>query len=354
MKGHAESVAHGEGDGHGRQGRRSRLPARLHDLLEESFPLIGEDLRAARVRLGITSSVAAERAELNPALYRALEEGSAVRNVENVGLMVSAAKCLGLEEVRFSYVDEVQQQYMKVDLSTDGPLVIFLDRLRFDIRELKEQAAFVSPYQVLALVERIGFYETFASRQLVDKQLIELWIAAVFTLCLSRDQDYYVRLVKDDPPDVEVLEVNDADGSMGGIRLEITQHGSHSKGLVDVIGKKLRKKYQEGTVLVVLVEQTENIVVNELDDFIRANNPYNQRIFIIGGSEAPGTFKVVPWAEVTKPTASEIAWAEIGVDAKNASKGHRGYEGVVFKPPGSWFLPGHPVFVKELELQRQM
>ena len=294
----------------------------------------------------------AERAELDPALYRALEEGSAVRNVENVGMMVSAAKCLGLEEVRFSYVDEVQQQHMKVDLSTDGPLVIFLDRLRFDVRELKEQAVFVSPYQVLALVERIGFYETFASRHPADKQLIELWTAAVFTLCLGRGRDYYVRLVRDDPPDAEVLEIDAAGRNLNGIRLEITQHGSHSKALVDVIGRKLRKKYQEGTVLVVLVEQAEKILVNELDDFIRANNPYNQRIFVIGGSEAPGSFKVVPWDEVTKPTPSETAWLEIGVDANNVSRGYRGYEGVVVEPPGSRFLPPHPVFVKELELRR--
>ena len=296
--------------------------------------------------------MAAERAELDPALYRALEEGSAARNVENVGLMVSAAICLGLEEVRFSYVDEVQQQHMKVDLSTDRPLIIFLDRLRFDVRELKEQAVFVSPYQVLALVERIGFYETFASRHPADKQLIELWTAAVFTLCLGRERDYYVRLARDDPPDAEVLEINAADRNLRGISLEITQRGSHSKDLVDVIGKKLRKKYQKGTVLVVLVEQAENILINELDDFIRTNNPYHHRIFIIGGSKTPGSFKVVPWDEVTKPTHSETAWLEINVDAENASKGHCGYEGVVFKPPGSRFLPPHPVFVKELELRR--
>ena len=352
MDGQAESVAHSEGCGHGRQGHRPRLRTGLHDLFQESFPLIAEDLRAAREGLGITSSVAPERAELDPALYRALEQGSAARNVESVGLMVSAAKRLGLEEVRFSYVDEVQQQHMKVDLSTDGPLVIFLDRLRFDVRELKEQAMFVSPYEVLALVERIGFHETFASRHPADKQLIELWTAAVFTLCLGRDRDYYVRLVRDDPPDAEVLEISAAGRNLSGIMLEITQHGSHSKDLVDVIGRKLRNRYQEGTVLVVLVEQAETILVNELDDFIRANNPYNQRVFVIGGSEAPGSFKVVPWDEVTTPTPGETAWVEIGVDANNVSRGYRGYEGVVFKPPGSWFLPPHPVFVKELELRR--
>ena len=57
------------------------------------------------------------------------------------------------------------------------------------------------------------------------------------------------------------------------------------------------------TVLIVLVEQAERIMVAELDEFIRTNNPYNQRIFIIGGSTAPGNFKIVPWYEVTKPYA---------------------------------------------------
>ena len=43
---------------------------------------------------------------------------------------------MGLEELRFSYVDELQQ-YMKMDLSTDGPLTIFIDTLGFDVRELQ-------------------------------------------------------------------------------------------------------------------------------------------------------------------------------------------------------------------------
>ena len=248
------------------------MPTGLHDFLEEAFPLLAEDLLAARVGLDIASTVAAERAELDPAVYRALEEGNVIRNTENMALMVSAAKGLGLEEVRFSYVEEVQQQYMKIDLSVERPLTIFLEILRFDVRELKEQSVFVSPYLVLDLVERFGFYETFASRQTADKQLVELWIAAVFTLWLGRESDYYVGMARDDPPDVVVLKIDGADRTMLEIELEITQYGSHSKDLVNVIGKKLRKKYQKGTVIVVLVEQAENIVVNELNDFIRTNN----------------------------------------------------------------------------------
>ena len=82
--------------------------------------------------------------------------------------------------MRFSYVDELQQ-YIKVDICTDGPLTIFVDTFRLDFRDLKKQGVFVSPYHVLDLVERIGFDKTLASRQPVDKQLIELWTTAIFT-----------------------------------------------------------------------------------------------------------------------------------------------------------------------------
>ena len=349
----ADSMAPSEGVGNGRQGHHPRVPTGLHDFLEEAFPLLAEDLLAARVGLDITSTLAAECAELDPALYRALEEGNVVRNTENVALMVSAARCMGLEELRFSYVDELQQ-YMKMDLSTDGPLTVFIDTLHLDVRELKEQSVFFSTYHALALVERFGFYETLASRQLVHKQLVELWIAAVFTLWLGRESDYYVGMARDDPPDVEVLKIDGADGTMSEIELEITQYGSHSKDLVDVIGKKLRKKYPEGTVIVVLVEQAENIIPHELNDFIRTNNPYNQNVVIIASSQAPGSFKALVWGDLIKPKPSEDGWWEISMDANNASRGHRGYEGVVFKPKGSRFLPLRPVFVKELELRHQM
>ena len=347
-----ESIVSSEGGGDGNQGRRSLVPERLSNFLEEMLPLMAEDLRSARIGLGITPAVAAERAELDPDFYGLLEAGNVARNKENVDLMLSTAQFLGMKELRCSYAYEAQQQYMKLDLSTEGPLTLFVDTLRFDARELKEQSLFISPWRVMALVEDIDFYRTFASRQLVDKHLIELWVAAIFTLCLGWGGDYYVRPVRNDPPDVEVLVLDGKARNMRGAMLEITQHGVHSIDLVDVIGKKLRKKYEQGTVLVVLVEQAETLLVNDLDDFIRRNNRYNQQIFIIGGSETPGTFKVIPWYEVNRPTSGETAWLEMVVDARNVSKGYRGYEGVVFRPPGSSFLPLHPVFVKELDLYR--
>ena len=125
--------------------------------------------------------------------------------------------------------------------------------------------------------------------------------------------------------------------------------GGTRRGLVDVIGKKLRKRYQEGTVVVVLVERAESVPVADLDDFIREDNPYDHRIVIIGGSETAGSFKVVPLEEVIEPTSGEPSLLEIDVDAESASRGHRGHEGVVLAPLWSRFRPS-PVFVKKLEL----
>ena len=104
----------------------------------------------------------------------------------------------------------------------------------------------------------------------------------------------------------------------------------------------------------VLVEQAETIDVDDLHDFICLHNPYDQQIAIIGGSQTPGTFKVVLMHEVNRFSDDEVSCLVIDVDANKASKGYCGYGGVVFKPPGSSFLPLHPVFVKELELNRQM
>ena len=72
------------------------MPARLRDLLDEAFPLMAEDLRSVRLGLRITSTTAAERAGLDLAVYRALEEGNVERAQENVGTMMAASQVLGI------------------------------------------------------------------------------------------------------------------------------------------------------------------------------------------------------------------------------------------------------------------
>ena len=164
-----------------------------------------------------------------------------------------------------------------------------------NIAELKEQGHFVSPHLVLDFVDREGIGPIVNSRTPVDKMMVELWVTAIYTLCLNREHDYYLRLNRDDPPDTEVLIDNSENNTISMLRVEITQHGRHSADLIDVIGKKLRKRYQDGTVLLVLVEEEQRLSIPDLCDFVSKHNPHRQRIFIIGGAGEVGKFKVVPW-----------------------------------------------------------
>ena len=220
-----------------------------------------------------------------------------------------------MRSIRAFYLDAIDQ-YVNPDLSRDpsiGRMIVFLDTLHPNIAQLHEFRCFLSPDTVFSFVERSGFDATLASRKPADKQMIELFIASVFTMCLDQDKEYYVRPVKDDPPDVELLGV-ERDGSFSPVaRLEITQHGKYSESLFEAIGKKLAKRYHQGTMLVVMVEETETFEVGELDEFIRNHNSHGQRLVVIGCNGRPGKFLVVPWDEVSSLTRIIRGGSDFGV-----------------------------------------
>ena len=321
-------------------------------LTEEAIALMAEDLRCARTRLGITSARAAKLARMSLSRYRQLESGRLRRSRQNAAAMYSAAERLGLETVRVCHVDLVDQ-YLQAEVVRDKSPTIFFDNLDSSLAELKEQGHFVSPRLVLDFVNREGSVSILDSRKPIDKMMVELWVTAIYTLSLNRDSEYYVSVPRDDPPDTEVLVVNSRTGAFSMERVEITQYGSHSPDLSDVLAKKLTKRYQDGTVLLVLVEEEQHLPISDLYDFIRKNNPHRQRIFFVGGAAQPGKFKVIPWDKVIVPGHSEEAWMEISVGTRNRDKERCKYDGVVFKPP-FWnrLRRVYPTFVKSVSLRR--
>ena len=323
----------------------------LDKLLDEAIPLIAEDLKERRMRLGMTSASAAKRARLGIFRYGAIENGRVPKTIHSVTQMVSVARRLGLDSVRMSYVDEIDQ-HMRVNVTRDEPLTIFIDTLDSDFSQLKEHGHFVSPHLLLALVDQAGVSSILDSRKRIEKMLIELWITAILTTSLPDDQDYYVRPANADAPDIEMARVDYGRSSIGIKRVEITQHGRYSESVFDVIGKKLSKRYQDGTVLVVLVEESQALPLAELYQFVQTNNAHRQQIFIIGGSGQAGIFKIVPLDKVASPVPGEMAWIEITVDTKYADKGRCRFDGVVFRPPISTFRPLFPVFVRAVNLRR--
>ena len=328
------------------------MPKDKDQLLEEAIPLIAEDLRDARVVQGLTFARAAAQARISVSRYRTLESGRVRRSPQNVAAMVSVAERLGLESVRVSYAEFVGQ-YLRVVVAGNGPLTIFIETLDSSVAQLKEQGHFVSPNRLLDFVDHEGVGSILDSRKRVDKLIVELWITALFTLCLDDDLEYYVSAAMTDAPDTKVLMIDKETNGFKMVRVEITQHGRHSASVTAVIAKKLLKRYQDGTVLVVLVEEAQNLSIVDLYDYVQKNNPHRQEIFIIGGAGEFGKFKVVPWNKVTEPSSGEKAWMEITVDTKDRSKRRCTYDGVVFKPPHTSRPQSvFPVFIKELELHR--
>ena len=242
---------------------------------------------------------------------------------------------------------------MNIDLSNEGPITVFIDALESDFPGLKDQGHFVAASHVMSFVERIGRSSILDSKKQIDKQIAELWIAAAFTLGLSADSAYYVRPVRKDPPDVEVLVVDAANPDVSVIRVEVTRCTKYSEDVFEVIRKKLLKRYHEGTVIVVLIEESTSFSIGELYDFIRDNNLQNQRVYIVGGGMSPRTIKFIPCYEVPEPGTDEMAIMDADLDLNHASKGYLGYEGVVYRPPwNSSIRYPFPIFVKKITLTR--
>lgn len=328
------------------------MPHDLDDLPDEAIPLIAEDLRSHRTRLGLTSARAAKRAGMSWNRYRRLESGQVQRNKQTIAAMYLAAERLGLQAVRVCHLEPVDQ-YLQVGVGGDDSPTLFIDTLETSVAELKEQGHFLSPHIVLEFVAREGVGAIVDSRDPLDRMMVELWVTAIYTLCRNRACDYYVSATRSDPPDTEVLIDDRTDDAIAMERVEVTQHGKHSSDLTEVIGKKLRKRYQEGTVLLVLVEEAQFIPVADLYEFIRMNNPHRQRICVVGAAREAGTFKVVPWDEVTAPTPDEKAWMEITVDTKDRGRARCQYDGVVFKPPFANRLRRvFPIYVRSVILRR--
>ena len=324
----------------------------LDRLVMEAIPLIAEDLKEFRVRLGMTSVSAAKRAHVDVFRYSAFENGKVHNTTHNLGQMISVAQRLGMDSVRMSYVDEIDQ-YMRVDVRQGTTSTIFIDTLDSTVGELKEQGHFLSPYLFLATVNQAGVASILDSRKQIDKMLVELWVTAILTTCLPGDLDYYVRPASADPPDTELAQVDHGTNSITVRMVEITQHSRYSNSLFDIIEKKLRKRYQEGTVLVVLVEEAQELPVAELYAFVQKNNTHKYQIFIIGGSGEAGGFRIVPWNEVTLPTPDDLSWMEISVDTKYERRRRSKYDGVIFKPPyTSRIQPLSPVFIRSVDLRR--
>ena len=246
-------------------------------------------------------------------------------------------------------------QYVNIDLSRNTwrePATAFLDVLEANVAELQDIECFIGPAAVFGYLERIGFGATLASRKPADKQMVELLTGAVFTMFLDEANDYYVKPVKDDPPDVEVLAVERDSRAFFTTKLEIVQDGKYSESVFEVIGKKLAKRYERGTILVVVIEETEQFLIADLHDYIRDNNPHGLRIYVISSTGKAGRFKGLPCDEITSDGADYFEWREMEVDQRDRNAGFLGHDGVFCETSRFARFLQMPLFVREVKLSR--
>lgn len=323
-----------------------------NQVMEEAIALIAEDLRSARESLDITTVAAAKRAGINNLGYKQLEGGKVTGDENTVISMASVARGLGLDSVRMSYIEELAT-YMRYDLSGERPLTLFVDSISSNLSELREKGLFASPYNIFRLVDNIGQDRIVACQNEIDKAIFELWVTAVFSLSRdSSNREHYVRLVRDNAPDTEILTADYEARDIQVARVEVTHYNKHSKDIYEVIKKKLMKQYDENTAIIIYTSKNDEVRLAELYDFIRKNNSDNRQVEIVTGTRDSNNARVIPCGEI-KSTEKRVEWVEINVDLAKKKTMRYKYDGVVYKAP---YMRRHhiqlPVFVKEVSLSR--
>ena len=229
--------------------------------------------------------------------------------------------------------------------------------MEVDFPNLKDQGCFIAAARVMSIVNRMDittFLTTFLeSRNRMDKNIAELWIAVAFTLGGPDDVACYARCAKDDPPDVELLLIDRANLTLRLERVEVAQCTKYSRDVFEVIRKKLLKRYHEKTDIVVLVEEPVRLFIGELGEFIRDNNRQGLSVYIIGARESPGTLKFIPCREDRQPETGESGITIWDVKVDHASEGYLGFDGVVCElPQNANIRDARPLFVKNITLTR--
>ena len=112
------------------------------------------DMKRARRGLGIGKADAAERTGLSVADYARAERGRVPKDQKGFGTMMTVARGLGVGALRLEYLKRYRT-HVGVELSADRP-VMFLERVSTDLSGSRAQGYYVSPYNVLRVVEDVG------------------------------------------------------------------------------------------------------------------------------------------------------------------------------------------------------
>ena len=259
--------------------------------------------------------------------------------------MMTVARGLGVGALRLEYL-RPYRTHMGVELSEDR-LVMFLERLSSDISGSRGQGYYVSPYNVLRVIEDVGLGAVLEGESAGDRALFSLWVTAILMQCRGSDEDRYLRLVRESVDRTEILTADIASGMVGTEDIQIARHDTSAGDICEKMKGLLELGRAENRTVVVYATGDGQVEVADLRKLMRSYS--GQEAYLVTGTQEANGVRVIACG-LLGSDGGRAGWPEIAIDLSSVGRERYEYDGVacvVAGGPGGGQLP---VFIRELEL----
>lgn len=308
--------------------------------------VMSRDMRRARRRLELEEADAAERVGVSVAEYSRIERARVPKNGEGFARMMTVARRLGVRALRLEYLRSYRT-HLGVELSADR-LVMFLERLSSDISRARAQGYYVSPYNVVAVVESAGLGAVLDGDSAGDQALFSLWMTTILMRCRESDQDRYLRLVRDSVDRTEVLTADIDSGAVGKEGIQVARHDTSAGDICQKMKTLFELEGAEDRTTVVFATGDGEVEVADLRALMRSYS--NRDAYLVTGTRETNGVRVIPCGLLG--SEDECAeWPEISINLAKVPARYE-YDGVACVVAGGPAGAELPLFIRELELTR--
>lgn len=336
--------------GFGRTGDRSEAGLRRlrgGPLYRNWIRMMARDMRRGRRRLELEKAEAAERAGVRVADYARIERGRVPKDGEGFARMMTVARGLGVRALRLEYL-RPYRTHLGVELSEDR-LVMFVERLSSDVSGSRAQGCYVSPYNVVKVVEDAGLSAVLDGDGAGDRALFLLWLTTILMHCHESDEDHYVRLVRDGVDRTEILTADIASGALGKESVQIARHDTSMGDICEKMRTLFELAGAEDRTTAVYATGDGSVEVADLRTLMQQYG--GRKAYLVTGTRESNGVRVIACGPLGSDDERE-GWPEVSIDLASMAPERYEYDGVACVVAGG---PGDselPVFIRELELSR--
>ena len=306
---------------------------------------MARDMRRRRRGLGIGREDAAARAGLSVEEYARIERGRVPKDGDGFSRMMTVGRGLGVGGLRLEYL-RPYRTHLGVELS-ESRLVMFLERLSSDVSGSRAQGYYVSPHNVVKVVEDVGLRAVLEGESARDRALFSLWMTTILMQCRGSDDDQYVRLVRASVDKTEILTADIASGMVGTEVIQVARHDASAGDVCEKLKEILELGCTEDRTVVVYATGGGQVEVADLRKLMRSYR--GQDAYLVTGTRESNGVRVIPCG-LLGSDGGRADWPEIVIDLSKVAAERYEYDGVacvVAGGPGGGQLP---IFVREFDL----